>query len=54
MYDLATLQTRRSPSWVCEASMSDFCLEEEPCHDSVTMGEGPLAVVRLCKIVKRG
>lgn len=45
--DLATLQTRKSPSFVWAANMSDFCRDEEACHASVTMGDGPLEVVRL-------
>jgi hypothetical protein len=52
--DLDTLQTRKSPSCVCTASMSDFCRDDEACHASVTMGDGALCVVRLCRIVKRG
>lgn len=54
LYDLATLQTRRSPSWVWTASMSDFCRDEEACQLKVTMGEGAREVVRLWRIVKRG
>lgn len=54
LYDLATLQTRRSPSCVWTASMSDLDLEDDACQASVTMGEGPLEVVKLCKMVKRG
>lgn len=54
LYDFATLQTRRSPSWVCTASMSDFCREDDACQESVTMGDGPLDVVKLCRMVKRG
>src|SRR4051794_39896240 len=54
LYDLGTLQTLRSPSCVCTANMSDFCLDDEACHTSVTMGDGPLDVVRLCRIVNRG
>ena len=54
LYDLVTLQTRRSPSWVCTANMSDFCRDDEACQARVTIGEGPLEVVRLCNMVKRG
>ena len=50
----AILQTLRSPSNVCVASMSDFCLAEEACHARLTIGEGALAVVKVCKIVKVG
>lgn len=52
--DFAMLQTRRSPSWVWVASMSDFCREEEACHARVTIGDGALEVVKLCSIVNRG
>ena len=52
--DLAMLQTRKSPSWVCVASISDFCREDEACHARVTIGDGPLDVVRLCKMVNLG
>lgn len=51
---LATLQTRRSPSRIWTESMSDFCRDDEACHAKLTMGDGPLEVVRLCRIVKRG
>lgn len=54
LYDLATLQTRRSPSWVCTASISDFWRDEDACHDTVMIADGPLAVVKLCKIVNLG
>ena len=50
----ATLQTRRSPSIVCDTSMSDFCFVDEACQARLTMGEGARAVVRVCKIVKLG
>ena len=42
---LATLQTRKSPSEVCVASMSDFCFDDEACHARFAMGEGPLEVL---------
>ena len=48
------LHTRRSPSQVWVASMSDFCLEEDACHANVTMGEGALAVERVWRMVKAG
>jgi hypothetical protein len=51
---LATLHTLRSPSYVCVASMSDFCLEEEACHAKVAIGDGLREVVRVCKIVNVG
>ena len=50
----ATLQTRKSPSEVCVASMSDLCFEDDACQASAAMGEGPLEVVRVCRIVKDG
>lgn len=34
--------------------MSDFCREDDACQFSVTIGDGPLDVVRLCKMVNRG
>lgn len=49
-----TLQTRRSPSHVWEANISDFCLDDEACQASETMGEGERWVVRVCKMVKLG
>lgn len=52
--DFAMLQTRRSPSFVCVANMSDFWREEEACHARVTIGEGPLDVVKLCNMVNLG
>lgn len=52
--DFAMLQTRRSPSWVWVASMSDFCREDEACHARVTIGDGALEVVKLCSMVNRG
>lgn len=52
--DFAMLQTRRSPSFVCVASISDFCREEDACHAKVTIGDGPLEVVKLWRIVNLG
>jgi hypothetical protein len=34
--------------------MSDFCFEDDACQASVTIGDGPLEVVKLCRMVKRG
>jgi hypothetical protein len=34
--------------------MSDFCLEEVPCHASPVMRDGAREVVRVCRIVKAG
>ena len=48
------LHTRRSPSEVCVANMSDFCLVEEACHDKFAIGEGARGVVSVCKIVNVG
>jgi hypothetical protein len=45
--DFAILQTRRSPSFVWVANISDFWRDEEACHANVTIGEGPLEVVKL-------
>lgn len=54
LYDLDTLHTLRSPSFVWTASISAFCLDDDACHDSVTIGDGARFVLRLCNIVKRG
>lgn len=51
---LGTLQTRKSPSDVCVASMSVFCLEEEPCHAKSVIREGDLVVFRVWSMVKDG
>ena len=48
------LHTRKSPSIVCVANMSDFCLDEDACHANVTMGEGALVVLRVWMMVKVG
>ena len=50
----AMLQTLRSPSSICVASMSDFCFEDDPCHANVTTGDGGRVVVRVCSMVKVG
>lgn len=50
----ATLQTRRSPLDARVASMSDFCFDDEACHASETIGEGPLEVFNVCKTEKVG
>lgn len=47
-----TLHIRKSPSIVCDASISDFCFVDEACQARLTMGEGARWVVRVCKIVK--
>lgn len=47
-----TLHTRKSPSDVCVASISVFCFDDEPCQASPVIGEGPRAVLRVCRIVK--
>lgn len=39
---------------VCTANISDFCLADEACQAKLTIGDGPLDVVRLCKIVNLG
>lgn len=51
---LGTLQTRRSPSHVWVASISDFCFDDEPCQAKLMMGEGCFGVVRVCRMVKVG
>lgn len=49
-----TLQTLRSPSAVCVASMSVFCFDEDPCHASPVIFAGDLDVLRVCRIVNDG
>lgn len=49
-----TLHTRKSPSDVCVANMSDFCFVDDACHARFTIGEGARGVVNVCKIVKAG
>lgn len=51
---LATLQTNKSPSIVCDANISVFCLVEEACQESDITGDGPLMVVRVCRMVNVG
>ena len=48
------LHTRRSPSIVCAANMSDFCFEDDPCHASLFNGDGARFVLKVCKIVNEG
>ena len=48
------LQTRRSPSPLCTASMSDFCFVEDACQAKSTMGEGDRDVDNVCWMVKVG
>ena len=47
----AILHTLRSPSNVCVTSMSDFCLADEACHARLTIGDGALAVVNVCRMM---
>lgn len=49
-----TLQTRRSPSIVWEANMSDRCFVDDACHDRFTIGEGARGVVKVWRMVKEG
>ena len=51
---LAILHTRKSPSALCTANISDLCLEEEACQARPTMGDGAREVDRVCKMVKFG
>lgn len=51
---LETLHTRKSPSDVCVANISDFCLVDDACHARFTIGEGARGVVKVCKMVKAG
>jgi hypothetical protein len=48
------LQTRKSPSTVCAASMSDFCFDDEPCQASMFRGDGGLFVLNVWRMVKDG
>jgi hypothetical protein len=49
-----TLQTLRSPSAVWVASMSVFCLEEEPCQAKPVIRDGARDVVSVWRIVNAG
>ena len=49
-----TLQTRRSPSALCTASMSDFCFDDDACHARPRIGDGARVVDRVWRIVKVG
>lgn len=49
-----TLQTRRSPSIVWEANISDRCFVDDACHDRFTIGEGARGVVNVWRMVKEG
>lgn len=49
-----TLQTRKSPSCVWEANMSDRCLVDDACHDRLTIGDGARGVVKVWRMVKEG
>lgn len=48
------LQTRRSPSNVRTANMSDFCFVDEACHARCAIGDGARGTGNVCKIVKAG
>lgn len=47
-------QTRMDPSAVWVANMSDFCFDEEPCHERPQTGEGPRTVLSEWSMVKVG
>lgn len=54
---LGTLQTSKSPFAAWLASMSDFCLDDEPCHDRPTIESGDSSLffeMGVCKIAKCG
>jgi hypothetical protein len=36
------------------ASISDFCFDDDACHANDTIGDGPLEVVIVCKMVNVG
>ena len=51
---LETLQTLRSPFAAWEASISDFCFDEEACHANPIVGDGPRGVLNACKMLNVG
>lgn len=51
---LETLQTLRSPFAACEASISDFCFDEEACHANPIIGDGPRDMLNACKMLNVG
>ncbi len=51
---LGTLHTRKSPSDIWAANISDFCLDDDPCQASPAIGEGAFGVVRVCRMVNEG
>ena len=48
------LQTLKSPFAAWVASISDFCFDDDACHASEIIGDGPRDVVNVCKMVKIG
>lgn len=48
------LQTLKSPLAACVASISDFCFDDDACHASEVIGEGPRELVKVCRMVKMG
>jgi guanyl-specific ribonuclease Sa len=51
---LDTLHRNKSPSTDCVASISDFCLADDACQAKDKIGDGPLEVERVCKMVNVG
>lgn len=49
-----TLQTFKSPFNACEASISDFCFDDDACHDKLTKGDGLREIVSVCRMLKVG
>lgn len=49
-----TLQTFKSPFNACEASISDFCFDDDACHAKLIKGDGARDAVKVCRIVKVG
>ena len=54
VFPLGTLHTRKSPSEVWVASMSVFCLDDDPCQASPVILDGARVVVRVWRMVNEG
>lgn len=48
------LQTRKSPSAVCAASISDLDFEDELCQARPTIVEGAFGLISVCTMVNEG
>lgn len=49
-----TLQTFKSPFNACVANMSDFCFDDDACHDKLIKGDGLREIVSVCRMLKVG